>query len=910
MKQLFLIFLLAVSAIAQTTPAQYPYPDPLPTTGATPGSTIKITSVLNPTAYNDNRPVVWDDFVGGGFRACASTAERDSIMAGRRKEGMLVWVKADGHTYQLQSNLTSWTDLGVLAAGGSATTIYNGNGSLSSSRTLTGAGFNLDLAGLGIFTTTAGTAITLAAPTVTLNGGSFTRINNSGPYPFLFAAAPSVATSTHELLARNPATGEVTFTPSATIGGASGVYRGVTSGTPGAWVAATATLTPSYSSGSQPPEATVAILKFPSASVGGDTLQFGDNTTGIAIRRKDNTAIQSDDITAGQYIVFTRSGTSSGSHWTCESCGDATAPSPDSNSMVSIDTTADLINSTANVAVTRGYRSIGDGGHAAYRLDTGSAAATNTVTVFEASTGRYFLMSSGSISALQSGSYGDGSTDDRPFLQAGLTASAGQCFRIDPLTYRVAGSLTIPDHTKVIARGATVTCQTTGSPGVSGGSWTVIDGGEWKSDRQSGGANGYDNSCLAFGNYVSSGSVSNFVVRNVKVSVIGYVASGIFITGGSHNFLVENVEVPSSATMDDGVVVHWGYVSGSEVNGTLHPHDGVIRNVNCGEFTTSTADGSPVFVSGSYNILVENAHSLKARHGVIAVVGDFGFKYSGFAAQTMASVTYRNVSCLNAVNIGALVQGVGLSSVVYPQEFVFENCTLLGPNDGSNNGGAYLNQARNVTFRNCMFAGHSQGTTFVDGSKNITFDRCTFTTNYLAGILVDDATTIDVSILGCNVYNNARSLSGTNAAGIKLKAGSQARVIGCHLGNTTTEPNQEVGIGVSAAFVNATIAGNFVHHVKGGGINYAYHLGSSADAPTHLWLVYDNQAASGITLMSAPEVLPYSSRGTKRTFTGTGAPTFGTFLVGERVTLDAATSTPFEKVCTVAGSPGTWANSY
>lgn len=910
--RLLFFFLLIFRAWPQATPPQYIYGDPLPTSGDTPHSQIRLTQALVPIAYDDERPVVWDDFVGGGYHTCLTTTERDQILQGRRKEGMLVWVAANDHTYKLQSNLTSWTDLGVLAAGGGGSVnIFNSNGSLTSNRSLTGLNFNLDFIGLGIFTVTANSSMSFTAPTVTLNGGSFTRINNSGPYPFIFPAAPSLSASTDQLLARDPVSGNITFTPTATIASASGLYRGVVSGTPGTWVAATAALSPSYSSGSQPPEATVAVLKFPSNSVGSDTLQFGDNTTGIPIDRRDGTAIQADDITAGQYIVFTRSGTTSGSHWTCESCGGAgVAPAPSANQVLSIDSTADLITSTAEIVITRGYYTPGDGGHAAYRLDAGSSDSTNTVTCFEASVGRYFLMQSGSISARQAGAVVDGVTDDHDALQALLDNCTGITARLDPGSYYSSAGIDLPDDVKLIARGCDITIDLNGETGVAVGSRCTVDGGRWTFARQSGGSNGFDNSGFTFGTYTAAGSVSNSVVQGVHVALTGYAASPFFITGGSHTITIRGFTHDDSATIDDVVVVHWGYVSGSETNGTLHPHNILIEQGTIGQLTSGSTDGCPVFVSGAYDVLVQNISCERARHGAIAVVGDYGFKYSGFAAQTLGSVVFRNVTCKNVQNIGILVQGVGVSSQIYPQEFVFEDCTMIGPNNGSNNGGAYLSTARNATFRNCLFAGHSTGTTFSGDVKNITFDDCTFTTNYYGGLVVDDASLVGLNVVRCKAFKNGWGVTGNSASGIQLINGSQAKITDCKLGDVSgTEPNQEAGIYVATTFTGTTLMGNHTYGVKAG-VATAYSIGSSSDAPDHLWLVTGNTAAAGVTLYTGLINVPYAVRGKYRYFTGTGTPTLGTYLKGDRVTIDEATSTPFEKACSVAGTPGTWVTSY
>jgi len=613
----------------------------------------------------------------------------------------------------------------------------------------------------------------------------------------------------------------------------------------------------------------------------------GSNSIKLVTSTINNTA------TVGQVWTLQNSTTGAG-EW-------ADGTSPSGGNVTTVDTISDLLSESTSVVITQGYYSVGDGGHAAYRYVSGDTTLTNTVTVFEGAAGRYFLMQSGSISAKQAGAVADGVTDDHDALQALFDNCSGLTARIDPLNYYSSAGFTKVDDLKVIARGANLTVDLNGETGFPFGSRSTVDGGTWLFAVQSGGANGFDNSGFTFGNYTSAGSVSNSVLKNVHIDLTGYASSAVFITGGSENITVDTVEFPDSSTIDDVVTIHWGFVSGSETNGTLHPHNIKVRNVNVGTLSGS-GDASPMFCSAGYDISVDGVTSRGAKHGAIMVVGDYNFKYSGFSSKILGSVVYKNITCLNASNIGVLVQGLGVSAQVYDQAFVLESSTILGPNDGSNNGGLYLNTARNFTARDCVIAGHLQGTTFTGGCKNIVLDRTIFSTNYNQGVFLDDSSTVGVDILECSFYNNARGKSGTNAAGIKLNAGSQVRVAGCKFGNVDSEPNQEVGLGVSAGFVNATVNGNFVYNVKSGGINYGYHLGSSANAPSNIWLFYDNQVASGITLVSAPETLPFQARGKYRDFAGTGTPTLGSYLKGDVIVFNEATSSPFALKCTVAGT--------
>lgn len=63
----------------------------------------------------DTYPTHDEKYGKGGYRAVADATARDAIPADRRTEGMLVFSIADGVTYQLEADLTTW---GTFSAGG------------------------------------------------------------------------------------------------------------------------------------------------------------------------------------------------------------------------------------------------------------------------------------------------------------------------------------------------------------------------------------------------------------------------------------------------------------------------------------------------------------------------------------------------------------------------------------------------------------------------------------------------------------------------------------------------------------------------------------------------------------------------------------------------------------------------
>lgn len=520
-----------------------------------------------------------------------------------------------------------------------------------------------------------------------------------------------------------------------------------------------------------------------------------------------------------------------------------------SSDIVIVDKTDDLADLTNAVVFTRGYTSADDGGGAIYRLESNSAATIDNVVYFNCSAGgRYVLQHGGTITSLQAGALGSGS-DDHARLQALFDACPGLRARISPVAYRSVGGLVVPIGTRVLAHGATVTCETTGlDRAISMRSYSIWDGGSVICDRQSGGASGNDHCCFLIGDYTNSPTRTNIAVRNVTVQVLNYAGIGILVTGDSHKILLENITHGDSATIDTVITCHWGHVvDGVPASGTKHPYNIVIRNVDVGELTTGSGEGCPVTVSACHNVLVENVRSKRARYGAEAVCGDAGYQYSGYTLKNFGSVVFRNITCERAYNAGIRVVNIASGSVICQQEFVFEACTLIGSNDGTGQSGIYFETARNCTFRNCVFEGFDKGTIFTGGTENVEFDRTLFANNRLGGLVVADTTSKNITANVCTFQNNGAGLSGVSAAGVILSAGSLVTLRDCIFGDAVSELVQEVGVNVVAPFVGATIINCHVRATKAAGVLKGFYLGGTSDTG-QLAMVGGNTAASGITL--------------------------------------------------------------
>src|SRR4029453_2659972 len=163
----FLLFLLVAlmpfAAFGQATPPGYLLPKPLPSIGLAANGVKPGGPYIGMTDYGDASPAQFDVLTTGGWRSVGTIPERDSIQQKYRKEGMSVYVAATSSVYVLKPDLVTWWNLSELVLGTTGESFYTTNGSLSSARTVNGAGFGLNWTNLLGFNVYA-SQVTLNAP--------------------------------------------------------------------------------------------------------------------------------------------------------------------------------------------------------------------------------------------------------------------------------------------------------------------------------------------------------------------------------------------------------------------------------------------------------------------------------------------------------------------------------------------------------------------------------------------------------------------------------------------------------------------------------------------------------------------------------------------------------------------------
>lgn len=450
-KYFFFLLLLTVKVFGQAVPAAYPYPVPLPTSGSTPGTSIKVTGIMNPTGYGDNRPVVWDAFVGGGYRSVSDSTERDAILAGRRKEGMLVNTINNGHIYQLAADLTTWVDLGIPSTwgsgGGAAVNIYNSNGTLTADRIVTGGGYSLSITNANVlaFSGTANfnrlsssysvnvggyadSQLTVASASTTLYGqgiGGLTLKSGSNPFKVVTPTVTATTATVGQYLRLNNVDGTVDFATAPNIYNSDGTLTANRTITGGGYNliatnVSTLALSAASSVGRYSTLYSVNVNNQPNAQFYADTSGtvvrgYGvgglilDGGTGSSVKMPNSGGLQlvtlnvtSAAATVGQYLRLTA---------TNGSVEYASIPAsstivPTIADLVALSTSAQTITN----ATTLGYWAAGDGGGASYYWVNNQTSTNRGAKIASSVSGSWVLIDQSKLNVLQWGVKPDGAT--------------------------------------------------------------------------------------------------------------------------------------------------------------------------------------------------------------------------------------------------------------------------------------------------------------------------------------------------------------------------------------------------------------------------------------------------------------------------------------------------------------------
>jgi hypothetical protein len=401
-------------------------------------------------------------------------------------------------------------------------------------------------------------------------------------------------------------------------------------------------------------------------------------------------------------------------------------------------------------------------------------------------------------------------------------------------TAAITDEITVPDGVHINATGATINFSGTGTttPCFRMGNNTSLIGATINMSNQAGGLG--PRAHVLIGNYGTGVGVSNVHLSGLTITGGHDDINPIFITGDSHNVVIENIKVPDNARIGRVIEAHWGNSNNHNTTGpthtggtyTKHPHNITIRNVECGELTYAGYGAAVVLLSAAYNVTIENVRAKACDVGFYVFPSDFGFVYAEAEVTAIGAsgISIRNCTFRKVRVAGVRVKGQPLSetSARNKVRVLVENVRVEGDGVTANSVGMDFTHTEHATVRGChasVFRQH--GFIASTDARDTTFEDCHATNNYWSGFAAIGSSGNEpkhTRIIGCRAYGNATSTtSDEQRAGVAFQAAHYTTVRDCILGDEGVTETQKFGVYAYFNTLYATITGNSVRNVAASG---------------------------------------------------------------------------------------------
>lgn len=511
------------------------------------------------------------------------------------------------------------------------------------------------------------------------------------------------------------------------------------------------------------------------------------------------------------------------------------------------------------------------------------------------------------------GIVGDGSNETAK-LQAAFAASAGKLLKAEPgKTYFVTDELLIPSNATVDFCGSTLR-YTINVDGKSCLRFKNVNNSELRNvviepvgTMVVAPHTGDSRMPVVVGEYI--GHPANHVCQNIRISGVkvigGFPAmNAIAVFGQSENIIIENPVIegtsePASAGI--GILVHWSPDNYDAPTKTYHPRNVKIVNPRFRKCALgATAEqASCIFLSGAFNVRVENIDAYDVNTGFYVYPGDYAFTYAADLAASQVS----GIVIEGGVIVGSRKYGVN----------------ILGQADGVGPilpMGVRINGLRTDGVDAAIRVRRSDAGVVIDGSSPH---------HATVGILVSESA--DVTAVNCDVTYNARQgvyftsssrcvlassrISFNNTEGLGNQLGSAVYLDGACSGNFVI--GNAIGDEAATEYYGVRINGSTVKHttvsdnVFG---NFTTNVAIQNDANPYAAMTSGSgnvfAGSSLLAIAATPPMVSYDSGGSA-TVRANAAPTTGTWKRGDRFINSVPTvGQPKAWVCTVGGTPGTW----
>lgn len=427
------------------------------------------------------------------------------------------------------------------------------------------------------------------------------------------------------------------------------------------------------------------------------------------------------------------------------------------------------------------------------------------------------------------------------------------------------------------------------------------------------------NQCpIIIGDYGSGVGCSNISLNNLTLSNQRQDGDGIIILGSSTNISITNITFPDSSVMAIPILIHWGGANNPS-SGTTHPYGINIKNVKAGRMTGTSLAQAIVYISGAYDISVENVDVVETQRSVVSVfAGDYGFVYAPSNQQPLAlqDIHVKNCNARLSHAFGFYVDGMAnlaTGTPTYDAPVVFENCTTVGDGASTVKEGFSFQNCKGPRVVNGSSQGHSNGLAIGQGVKGLNVFGGKYFNNRNGGAYLSNGTIApqDITLRDAHFYLNGQDtgVSGVYRAGVFTGNSSRTVIDNCRFGDLTSETSQLYGVRVDASSVDVEVLNSYCFGVASGGTAFSLANGGSYGTVKSFM---NCNAASGVNLKGGVTPCPLytisNSAGVLQRFMiGQNAPTAGTWNKGDVVVNELpGLGTVDRWVCITSGTPGTW----
>lgn len=334
--------------------------------------------------------------------------------------------------------------------------------------------------------------------------------------------------------------------------------------------------------------------------------------------------------------------------------------------------------------------------------------------------------------------------------------------------------------------------------------------------------------------------LAKLTLRNNRDDDVG--GTGIVIYSGSNRGIVEDIDVPSSATLGSAIRVHWASFTApgaTAPTASAHPHDIVIRRIRIGTMTKRavigpgrvSADVAAIDIVSAYNVTVQDVEGAAWAGDAFCQVraGAFGSAAADRESEGrfLQGIVLDKVRCARVGNDGILVNGRahGGGSVrtrSYAMPVRIRDCVMTGVGAETTPGKAAFKTmfTSGVVFERCIGSRNDRGLFVDEASSDIRDEGGRYHDNQRDGVCIVNGRQPPQRIMlsGTRSFGNGRS--GGCYSGFYLEACAHVTFVNCVSGRPG-EDIQFYGFQVAANALDTVFKGQTQAFVAAGGVKMA-----------------------------------------------------------------------------------------